>query len=238
MPKKIITLVFIYLLANICFLLHSQEGPSIKVESVFNPKNYRWKNHISISDAEGIHEAAYRSAVGEWKTLTIDPTCAEKMSWTIETFVGRIRDVRASDCCFGASGDSTIGSRSMYHYDSVGSKNGEPAIIVVEWLFVNYKEDLQIVSVKVTSGDLTDENGEKLDPSDFIATGGGFTGYVAKVKGTGTLEVILDPAGDLNYYVYDIYSTRSKPDFIPYIYGAIFGVLLLIIIQFLFRRSK
>ena len=237
MCQRILIIVLICLLSSVSQSLSSQTGPSIQVAAVFDENSLKWTNHITVSDQDGIHSAAYRTPGRDWQSLNVDPLCNKIMTWVVETRMERIRDVRAEDCAF-CGPDTITHYRSQWHYDSIYNKTDEAAYIVVGWMFETPKEELRIVSVRVTSGDLTDENGEPLDPSDFVATGGGFVGFVGKVKGSGTLEIIMDPEGDLNIFVYDIYSDLPDIGFIQYIIGAICGIIFLAILLFIIRKTK
>ncbi|MFC1887576.1 hypothetical protein ACFLYK_02075 [Candidatus Cloacimonadota bacterium] len=238
MDKKLILIFFLVSVAGLW--LYSQEGPAIQVTSIFDRSKIKWLNHITVNDQDGIKFVSYKAPGLTWQHLQVDPYCALIQTWSIETN-SKIRDVRAEDCSVGSITssipDTVGGNLSQWHYDDIYNETEEAVFIAFEWLFDEPK-DLRIISVRVTSGNLTDENGEPLDPSDFVATGGGFRGFVGKVKGTGTLEIILDPEGDLNIFVFDIYSDQPDTGLLKYLMVVIIGFVLLILILLLFKRRK
>ena len=238
MDKKFI---FIFLLSLISFTLIAQEGPNIQVTSIFDRSKIKWINHITVSDQDGIKYVSYQAPGQVWQDLRVDPYCTLIQTWSVETY-SKIRDVRAEDCVPGsftsAIPDTVGGNKSQWHYDAIYKDTDEAVYIAFEWLFSEPKEVLRIISVRVISGNLTDENGETLDPSDFTATAGGFRGFVGKVKGTGTLEIILDPEGDLNIFVFDIYPDQPDTLQIKYFLAVLIGILLLLILLILLRRRK
>ena len=242
MCKKFFIIIFVILLSIISLELYSQEGPAIQVTSIFDRSKIKWINHITVNDKDGIKYVSYKAPGLTWQHLQVDPYCALIQTWSVETY-SKVRDVRAEDCSVGSITssipDTVGGNLSQWHYDDIYNETEEAVFIAFEWLFDEPK-DLRIISVRVTSGNLTDENGEPLDPSDFVATGGGFRGFVGKVKGTGTLEIILDPEGDLNIFVFDIYSTVPVTGFNlkQFIAGVLCGLLFLALFLFIIRKKR
>ena len=243
MYRKILLITILWFLFSNSMFLYSQpvpSGPTIKVSTVFDLKEIRWIQHITISDPDGIKNAYYKPPGRNWETLRVDPLCNKIQTWVVKSSIGRVRDVKAEDCSHPVLADTISGARSQWHYDNIYHKTKKAIPIVVEWMSLESipKENIKIISVTVTSGNLKDENGNTLDPSDFIPTGGGFRGFVAKVRGTGTVEIVMDPEGDLNIFEFEIISGEKISIFaiFKYLISVICGIFLVLLWRLLKKK--
>lgn len=234
-------------LAFSCHITFSQSGPTIKVVASHDSITGKWTQYIVVKDDDGIKSVKYKEEyTNKWISLNIPGHCPKINAWPVTTQNKRIKFVEAKDCDWSYT---TIDSDFVYKFSQTSlwfyyrldvPAGDEPYPIFVKWMGDTEKPSPKITSVNVMAGKITDQFGGTLEPKDFEKAGGENGGFVARVKGSGRLEITMDPEGDLNIFEFDLIpeAVKSQPDILKYMLGAVGGIILLLLLWLIFRKRN
>jgi len=242
-PKNFIAL-FICFLIVFPVSLFSQSGPEIKVVSIKSKDKFHWKNSITVTDPDGLRSVSYMEMGGHWVSLPINEHCPVLKTFEVDSW-RRISDIIAEDCEDIDPFDTInrIGNQSQWHHEYIVRDHPGPVPITVQWMLREVAFEIKkpkIISVEVVDGNVKDKDGGDLDKDDFVENAGNLKGFTALVRGKGTVKVVMDPPGDLNYFVFDIHNTYSSKSqkYQAYIIGFVVGLALMLLILLLFRSKR